>query len=43
MPLTATERKKLRSLANQAKKVEKMATKLANDVGKELRKQMRKS
>lgn len=43
MPLTATEKKKLRSLANQAKKLEQAAKKLANDTGKELKRQMRKS
>ena len=41
MTLTAIERKKLRSLANQAKKLEQAAKKLANDTGKELKKQMK--
>ena len=43
MSLTANERRKLRDLADQAKKIEKSARKLANETGKELKRQMEKS
>jgi hypothetical protein len=43
MPLTKTEKRKLRSLNRRAKKVAADADKLARDVGKELVRQMKKS
>ena len=43
MPLTKTEKNKLRSLSKKARKLESDARKLGKEVGEELVKQMRKS
>jgi hypothetical protein len=43
MPLTKSEEKKLKTLKAKAQKVKKDATKLVNEVTKELKAQMKKS